>query len=118
MRVITSSPPRTRSVPLFRMMRFLNIFEINMYMTCVFIYRNLNTPNSPCSSFFNFYRGTYNTRYNNENNLIVPRIDTRHSRQNITYRGPKLYNDVPLIIKSCNSLVMFKSKIKQHILSN
>ena len=62
LRIITHSPPRSHSRPLFKLQQTLNIYEIYKYQVCCFIYSHLNnllpTPlytffslNSSCHSY-------------------------------------------------------------------
>ena len=54
-------------------------------MVCVFVYKSLLTQDHPCAEIFNFDAGNYNTKYNNTNDLTVPRINSNTGRQGITF---------------------------------
>ena len=48
--------------------------------------------------------------------VFAPQYLVMHSRQSILYRRPKIYNDVPMEIKSLNNPESFKYDLKRTFL--
>lgn len=55
----------------------------------------------------------YDTR--SRNNFYIDRVSTTFCQNNLFYRGLKIYNELPTVIKSCDSLPSFKNKCKKYI---
>ena len=90
----------------------LKILDIDRCMTSIFVNRSLFSPGHPGSDLFGVYNGAYNTRFDDEGRLIVPRVLTNHSRQAITNRGPQIYNDIQCHCKSSGSIDLLKLTLK------
>lgn len=56
----------------------------------------------------------YNIRHNN---YVVPYMKKTVGQKSYTYLGPKLYNSLPLFLKSITSQNSFKYQIKQYTLT-
>ena len=73
----------------------------------------------PCDNFFNRHVGNYDTRYNNANYLVTPRIDNNFCRQSVLYNdymGPKFFNDIPQDIRvNSPTLNSIKQRLKTFI---
>ena len=55
-----------------------------------------------------------NLRSNNKFLLSVPRINSAIGQRVFSYAAPSLWNSLPLEIRSCTSLSLFRSKLKTH----
>ena len=64
----------------------------------------------------NYYNLSYPTRYNDSGNLFIPRTRTEFGKKSIKVYGLALFNDLPLEIKECRDLSMFKRKLKKWII--
>ena len=84
-------------------------------MVSTFVYKInvLKGKISVCEDWFRPYRNLYNTRSSLGDNLLVPQYLVMHSRQSILYRGPKIYNDVPMENKLLNIPESFNYKLKK-----
>ena len=59
-----------------------------------------------CDHFLN---RNYDTRYDNANYLVTPRIDNNLCRQSVLYVGPRIFNGIPYDIR-VNSPTLTKTK--------
>lgn len=93
--------------------RLLKLESINKYMSAIFVYKCLTDVHF--SSWFTYREFSYDTRASVYRPLLnVPRISHVHSEQMISYRGPKLWNEIPVNILECNYnsfKFMYKSQL-------
>ena len=93
--------------------RLLKMESINKYMCAIFMYKCLN--DVYFSSWFNYREFSYRTRASvNRHLLQVPHISNVHSEQMITYRGPDLWNAIPVNIAESNYnsfKILYKSQL-------
>ena len=116
-RLVTMSPPFTRSIPLLRSLhwlpvRFRILFKINLltYKTLrekqpVFLQSMLAASTPSCS-----------LRSNNDNSLSVPRVKTNTGARAFQSCAPSLWNNLPLSVHSASSVATFKKYLKTHLL--
>ena len=58
----------------------------------------------------------YHTRFHQTAPLLVPKMSNRHSEQCISYRGPKIWNELPLYVRE-QTYNCFKIKSKRILLA-
>lgn len=56
-----------------------------------------------------------NLRSNNKLLLTVPRVTSVVGRRSFSYFAPTLWNSLPLELRACSSLGVFRSKLKTHL---
>ena len=115
-RVIAGISYRDPTADCFKTFKFLNIQNIYVYFTCIFVYRAFNCI-VPCDFFTASSNTDHNVRSNDSLQFIVPRIISEHYRQCIKYSGPKQMNSIPVKIKSTTQISLFKSKLKHYLLN-
>ena len=115
-RLVTKSPPFTRSIPLHRSLhwlpvRFRILFKINLltYKTLrvkqpVYLHSMLAT-SIPFRSL----------RSSNDNSLSVPRVKTNTDARAFHSCAPSLWNNLPLSVHSSISDATFKKHLKTHL---
>lgn len=88
----------------------LDVRSLFALSTCSFIHKNskLKIP----------VNHIYNTRNNLNKHLVIPVNNTSKNLRSLTYLGPKLYNLLPLEIRSLPSLKKFNIKCKLYIAQN
>ena len=114
-RLVTKSPPFTRSLPLLCFLqwlpvRFRILFKINL-LTCktlcekhpVYLHSML-AASLPSRSL----------RSNNDNSRSVHRVKTSTGVRAIHSRALSLWNNLPLSVHSANSVATFKKHLKTH----
>lgn len=116
-RIITLSAPRSHSLPLFRKLGILNIYQINKLQVAQFVFGSLNRT---LPSFFNnFFTAnnqfhSYPTRTAFQ--LRPPQSRTTSSQFRITYRGSRIWNSLPPHLVKLSSRT-FKKSVKNILLN-
>ena len=103
------------SAELFKRYALLNMNQINMYMTAIFVFKSIQG-----SDERNIFRRVENIRTTRSvaNDLLhVPQIRNVHSEQSITYRGPNVWIGIDLCIRNM-SYDNFKMNYKAALLAN
>ena len=63
----------------------------------------------------NSYRKFDISLRNVDTDLYIPRMTTCKGQEEISFRGAKTWNQIPLDIKQANSLNSFKNTVKYHL---
>ena len=116
-RIITSSPYRAHTEPLFVANHLLNVYDINDYMVSLFMYKHI-TPELP-TLFSSFYRRnnsmhSHNTRLSED--LYVPYARTNVRKFSIRINGAVTWNSIPDTIRNSSTLNVFKKSLKKHLI--
>jgi hypothetical protein len=114
LRIVSNSSYLSPSKPLFVKFNTLNIFDMYVKETSVFMfkYKHCLLPAS-FNKFFTTHsvNHSYNTRNRGDFRIPIHRIRT------ISTTGPKIWNELPNEVKMVNSLGHFKNKIKTLLLN-
>ena len=118
-RIITSSPYRAHTGPLFFANKLLNVYDINNYTIGIFIYRCMHE--SLPDLFDNFFmtnRDFHGRELRDADDLYTPyaRLDIR--RFTIRIHGAKLWNNLPAQIRNSDSIHIFKRRLRSHIIES
>jgi len=62
-------------------------------------------------NYFTYVRHNYNTRQN-VFNVTVPKVDTEAAKKALYYSGAVSFNNMSRSLKEINSLLLFKSNLK------
>ena len=106
-RIILDAAPDAPSQPLFNDLNWLNIFERIQYNKGILMYKILNGL-SP----------TYYSRSVSNRNLCIPRHSTESFKRTVQYSGAKLWNSLPLNIRTSKTIISFKRNFQNFIISN
>ena len=115
-RLVTKSPPFTRSLPLLRSLhwlpvRFRILFKINLLT-----YKTLREKQPVyLHSMLAASLASRSLRSNNDNSLSVPRVKTNTGARAFHSRAPSLWNNLPLSVRSAISVATFKKYMKTHL---
>lgn len=90
----------------------LPIKGIYFLQVLTYTYKNVNKIGYNSISF-NTQPHTFNTRFNSD--LYVNSVRLELTKQKLSYIGPKMYNSLPVQIKTKESLLGFKSKTRDWI---
>ena len=115
-RVVTKSPPFTRSIPLLRSLHWLPVKFRIKFKVCLLTFKTLTekqpiylhdllVPSVPARSL----------RSNKGTVLTVPRVRTNTGKRAFRSSGPVLWNDLPLSVRSAKSSASFKKQLKTHL---
>ena len=118
-RIIFRLHPRAQTKDYFISNGFLNIYQINKFQTCLFIFTYEH--NLLPSSFNNMFSKSsdihsYNLGSSNQFRSEFSR--TTFKKFSICCRGPLLFSTLPSSLTSVNSFSLFKSRLKKYILSS
>ena len=94
-RVITDSPYRTPSAPLFEQLRWLSLPQLVTYRKALLVFRSVKglAPDYMCDLFKSVQTvSSRNTRSNARGDLYVPRARTQLYRDSITISGVNIWN--------------------------
>ena len=107
-RIITGQSYLAHTNNLFLQENMLKFTDVNIYLTAIFMFKNLN-------KFKTFSSHNYNTR---GKLLLRPEFQRISlTQQNISYRGPKIWNSLPEPIRNSRSLQIFKSNMRNYLTS-
>ena len=109
-RIMTFSHRYVHTDPLFRNLNLLKLHDIVSMQAYFFVFKSLQ---SQINNSYQYMSVDKNTR--RPNDLKIPLCRTTHKQRFLTYRGAKLWNQLPNEIKSVKSFQMFKVKIKQFL---
>ena len=118
-RIIFNVDKFTHSRPLMKNLNVLNVYQINIYQSLIFMYKfnNKMTP-TIFNTLFKKIEHAYPTRFSN-NNFVQPKTFSKTTNFSISKRGPYLWNTLlDNDTKSILTLDHFKTKVKQELLMN
>ena len=116
-RLITRSPFRASSRPIFKQLNVLRLADIRQVQIALFMFeiRNSSLPKCCllyCSPNLNNY---YSMR--NVCDFLTPAFRTNIREQSVSVLGPRLWNMLPLDVRSSVSLFCFKKSVRSHLIS-
>ena len=106
-----------RATPIIKDLKWLKVKESFCFDICTFIYKILKGHLPRRLLSLATVREVSLARTRQQHNLVIPRSSTVAGERNLAVRGPKLWNDIPQIIKSSSSLYTFKKELKSYFLS-
>ena len=111
-RIITCSPFTTHTESLMMANRLMSLSNINMHMTCIFVYQRLNgcVPDI-FNDFYTRNRNVYGRDTCQASDLHVPygRLDNR--RNSMKMHGANMLNSIPENYKIPESIFVFKQRL-------
>ena len=108
----------THSKPLFKSLNVLNVYQLNIFQTLIFMQKNLKGL-TPLLFHDKFKRTThkYPTTFS-QNNFVVPKHTYKKTKFSISVRGPRLWNEMlNSSEKETDSHCAFKNKVKAKLFS-
>ena len=118
LRICSNSKRSTSSDILFKLCNTLDIFDINKMHSANFMYAVCHgcMPASICEIFRSITSvHHHNTR--NQNNFYHNSANYTVRNMFIAIRGPIVWDNIPIIFKSCPSLAIFKTKFKKFLIN-
>ena len=116
-RIITSSPFRAHTQPLFIANQMLDVYDINDYMVSIFMYKTIKSDVPTLfTAFFQKINSIhrYNTRISDD--LYIPTVKTNVRKFSIRIRGASTWNFIPSAIRNSKSLPIFKKVLKKFLI--
>ena len=100
-------------MPLFHKLNLLTLNDVFKLEIANVVHNIENNEHLPDYISKNFERVNWthdnNTRHSNKGNYVLPKIRTEAGKKSIVYWGPKIWQEVPLDIKSKPSLLFKKN---------
>ena len=117
LRIITKSGYLSHTENLFKEQKILTIQKINSLETAILMYKfNCNQLPESFDTIFNLNKNIHCHNTRQSSNYHIPTKNSKLAQFSITYMGPKVWNNFRSIATQSNSLCIFKSKVKNHLL--
>ena len=117
-RIISHSNYLAHTKPIFSCLKILTVFDMYLLQCAIFMYL-CSKKMLPISLLNHFCRNdsihTYETR--NASNYHIPQARTTVFQKSIFFNGPKIWNNIPEMIKTSPSFNLFKRRYKQYLLA-
>ena len=116
-RIIACSPFRAHTEPLMLANILMSLSNINMYMTCIFVYQCLNGCFPDIfNDFYTCNRNIHGRETRQASDLHVPygRLDIRQNSMKI--HGANMWNSIPENVKMSESVNLFKQRLRNFLL--
>ena len=97
----------------FKNLRILKVKDINVYFSCIFAYKSINSLTYPLN-YFTFSNNPIHNLRNNDN-LRPPFMRSKQGQSSPSYYICDLWNKLPADIRSKPSVASFKSSLKQYL---
>ena len=116
LRIITHSPPRAHTYPLFNIFKILNIFNIYKYQVSCFVFLHMQKllP-APLSSLFVLNSDCHQYLTRQKDNL---HLQTHKYSFSLRVQGPLIWNDIPLSLRNSLTLSSYKHKLRDYFQSS
>ena len=119
LRICTNSEYNASSKPLFKKVNLLPFHQLNKLCIALLVFKHKQNHLPPnlasiikCKSLMH----NYNTR--NPENYYIDECKNTATSFSFKYKGPFIWNSLPRNLKQDSSLNSFKSKLKEHLLTN
>ena len=119
-RVLAGVKPREHSEPLFKNLKLLTIFQINIYVIGKFMYQVYHKKTlNVFLSMFSFNSAVHNHNTRQSSHYHLPPANKNLTKSSLHYRGAVIWN----VIKSCDvptdvSMGVFSQKFRHSIINN
>jgi hypothetical protein len=115
-RVITKSPPLTRSIPLLHSLHWLPVRSRIDYKLCLLTFKTITTTQpSYLRDLLTISVPARSLRHNKGTLLKVPRMKSKTGTRAFHSCAPTLWNSLPLTVRSANSSSTFRKLLKTHL---
>lgn len=116
-KMIFNYPFLTATSKIYEETKIMNIRQLYIYQTCIFIHKVLNKTIKTNISFIRKKQVTQRST-RRASFLILPKIRTKLGKTNVTYEGAQLYNKIPSCIRNLRSFNAFKTQLAQYLIKN
>ena len=115
-RVVTKSPPFTRSVPLLRSLHWLPVKYRVHFKICLLTYKALHEEQPVyLRSLIAISLPSRLLRSNRGITLSIPRTKTNTGARAFSSCAPSLWNNLPLSVRSATSVATFRRRLKTYL---
>ena len=115
-RVVTKSPPFTRSVPLLRSLHWLPVKYTVHFKICLLTYKAFHKEQPVyLRSLIAISLPSRSLRSNRGITPSIPRIKTNTGARAFSSCAPSLWNNLPLSVRSATSVATFRRRLKTYL---
>ena len=115
-RVVTSSPPFYRSVPLLKSLHWFTVHYRIIFKICTIAYQALSSTQSAyLNSMLTPARHSRQLRSTSSNPLYIPRVKTKARTRAFSVVTPTVWNSLPANVKSEGNIVSFCQRLKTYL---
>ena len=102
---------------MFKQLHLLKIVDIRKLQIYLFMFKHRNAllPVSCMHYCTTYVRNPYNMRSNHD--FVSPPYRTHLREQSISVSGPRLWESLPIALRLCESLNVFKRAVREHFFS-
>ena len=109
------------SLPIFNDFKLLKLSEIFELRLLTFVFDSINKTSPSCFHDFFLLSSSvhqYSTRQASQGDLyMLKKNSLQYGQKTIRYHGAKLWNTLPLELRNAPTKIMFKTKLKIHLLN-
>ena len=118
-RLVKKLPWCSRITRHLRELHWLPIRERIQFKVLLIVYKSLNNL-SPryLQDMFQYYNPSRTLRSSSKRLLVVKRTRTRYGARALANCGPKMWNQLPMCIRTADTILQFKSLLKTHLFNN
>ena len=117
--LVTGSPYKAHTEPLCYANGILTVFDINIYMTGVFMYKCLRKPSTDIFQlYFQTNRDVHGRNTRNADAIHVPYVRLDISKYNMKIHGAVIWNTLALFICNSSSLILFKQRLRKYLINS
>ena len=115
-----SKPKRTHSSPLFKELHWLPVAQRIQFRTLVHTFKSLNNLSLHCISSLLHVRKppAYSLRFSTVTCLHVPKTRTLTGDRAFSSSAPRLWNNLPAMIRGATTTAFLKKSLKCHLFPN
>ena len=106
--IVTRSPPRSRRIPMFEKLDWLSVNQLIAYHTLIQIFKIRHSRQPE-------YLYEIVGRENRNGHIIVSNTDLSLAKNSFTFRGPELWNSLPVNIRNSEKIRVFKKTCRTWI---
>ena len=116
-RLITSSPYRSESAPLFQSLQILSVFQVYVFKLSVLMFKFVNGDViESIKDMFSINKEIHDHFTRQSNKLHVPKCNKTITQTNVRFRGVKIWNYICDVVYFHCSLSCFKCNLKEFLI--
>ena len=116
-RLITSSPYRSESAPLFQFLQILLVFQVYVFKLSVLMFKCVNgNVTESIINMFSINKEIHDHFTRQSNKLHVPKCNKTITQTNVRFRGVKIWNYICDVVYFHCSLSCFKCNLKEFLI--
>ena len=118
--LITFSTYMTRSRPLFRDLKILDVYQLHRLSICSFMYDLIDNLQHSLPQYCSLIQHGYSTRQKEDENLYihVVKVKTSLGKEFLSYLGTTFWNDLPIKIRKKPARSSFRKAVVELLLES